>query len=93
MIQAIFLIIERRFEFIKTFLIWLTILNFVLIGIGPELKKYHKKMTEMVAATPRGKYITIYSAKNVKKRIENAFQTVKKIMVASEIEGFTPEED
>ncbi|MBY9008317.1 MAG: tetratricopeptide repeat protein [Candidatus Lokiarchaeota archaeon] len=67
-------------------------LNFVLIGIGPELKKYHKKMAEMVAATPRGKYITIYSAKNVKKRIENAFQTVKEIMVASEIEGFTPEE-
>jgi len=67
-------------------------LNFVLIGIGPELKKYHKKMTDMVAATPRGKYITIYSVKNVKKRIENAFQTVKKIMVASEIEGFTPEE-
>ncbi len=67
-------------------------LNFILIGIGPELKRYHKKMTDMVAATPRGKYITIYSAKNVKKRIENAFQTVKKIMVASEIEGFTPEE-
>jgi len=67
-------------------------LNFVLIGIGPELRKYHKKMTDMVAATPRGKYITIYSAKNVKKRIENAFQTVKEIMVASEIEGFTPEE-
>ena len=67
--------------------------NFVLIGIGPELKKYHKKMTEMVGATSHGKYITIYSAKNVKKRIENAFQTVKEIMVASEIEGFTPEED
>jgi len=67
-------------------------LNFVLIGIGPELRKYHKKMTDMVEATPRGKYITIYSAKNVKKRIENAFQTVKEIMVASEIEGFTPEE-
>jgi len=67
-------------------------LNFVLIGIGPELKKYHKKMMNMVAATPHGKYITIYSAKNVKKRIENAFQTVKEIMVASEIEGFTPEE-
>jgi len=30
-------------------------LNFVLIGIGPELRKYHKKMTDMVAATPRGK--------------------------------------
>jgi len=68
-------------------------LNFVLIGIGPELKKYHKKMTDMVAATSRGKYITIYSAKNVKKRIENAFQTIKDIMVASEIEGFTPEEE
>jgi len=67
-------------------------LNFVLIGIGPELRKYHKKMTDMVEATPHGKYITIYSAKNVKKRIENAFQTVKEIMVASEIEGFTPEE-
>jgi len=67
-------------------------LNFVLIGIGPELKKYHKKMTNMVEATPHGKYITIYSAKNVKKRIENAFQIVKEIMVASEIEGFTPEE-
>ncbi len=67
-------------------------LNFVLIGIGPELRKYHKKMTDMVEATPQGKYITIYSAKNVKKRIENAFQTVKEIMVASEIEGFTPEE-
>ena len=50
-------------------------------------------MTEMVGATSHGKYITIYSAKNVKKRIENAFQTVKEIMVASEIEGFTPEED
>ena len=49
-------------------------------------------MTDMVNATPRGKYITIYSVKNVKKRIENAFKTVKEIMASSEIEGFTPEE-
>jgi len=67
-------------------------LNFILIGIGPELKKYHRKMTEMVNATPRGKYITIYSVKNVQKRIENAFKTVKEIMASSEIEGFIPEE-
>ena len=67
-------------------------LNFVLIGIGPELKKYHRKMTDMVNATPRGKYITIYSVKNVQKRIENAFKTVKEIMASSEIEGFVPEE-
>ena len=67
-------------------------LNFILIGIGPELKKYHRKMTEMVNATPRGKYITIYSIKNVQKRIENAFKTVKEIMASSEIEGFIPEE-
>jgi len=67
-------------------------LNFILIGIGPELKRYHNKMTEMVDATPRGKYITIYSVKNVKKRIENAFKTVKEIMASSEIEGFIPEE-
>jgi len=67
-------------------------LNFILIGIGPELKKYHRKMTDMVNATPRGKYITIYSVKNVQKRIENAFKTVKEIMASSEIEGFIPEE-
>lgn len=67
-------------------------LNFVLIGIGPELKRYHQKMTEMVNSTPRGKYITIYSVKNVQKRIENAFKTVKEIMASSEIEGFIPEE-
>jgi Mg-chelatase subunit ChlD len=67
-------------------------LNFILIGIGPELKFFHLKMTEMVNATPRGKYITIYSIKNVQKRIENAFKTVKEIMASSEIEGFIPEE-
>ena len=67
-------------------------LNFILIGIGPELKFFHRKMTEMVNATPRGKYITIYSIKNVQKRIENAFKTVKEIMASSEIEGFIPEE-
>ena len=67
-------------------------LNFILIGIGPELKKYHNKMTEMVSASPHGKYITIYSVKNIKKRIENAFKTVKEIMASSEIEGFMPEE-
>ena len=67
-------------------------MNFILIGIGPELKKYHRKMTDMVNATPRGKYITIYSIKNVQKRIENAFKTVKEIMASSEIEGFIPEE-
>jgi tetratricopeptide (TPR) repeat protein len=67
-------------------------LNFILIGVGPELKRYHRKMTTMVNATPRGKYITIYSAKNIQKRIENAFKTVKEIMASSEIEGFIPEE-
>ncbi len=67
-------------------------LNFILIGIGPELKKHHHQMTEMVSATPFGKYITIYSAKNVQKRIEVAFKTVKEIMASSEIEGFMPEE-
>jgi len=67
-------------------------LNFILIGIGPELKRYHRKMTEMVNATPRGKYITIYSVKNVQKRIDTAFKTVKEIMASSEIEGFIPEE-
>ena len=49
-------------------------------------------MTEMVDATPRGKYITIYSAKNVQKRIAEAFTRVKEIMASSEIEGFIPEE-
>jgi len=67
-------------------------LNFILIGIGPELKTFHRQMTNMVNATPRGKYITIYSIKNVQKRIENAFKTVKEIMASSEIEGFMPEE-
>ncbi|MHA1932257.1 MAG: tetratricopeptide repeat protein [Promethearchaeota archaeon] len=67
-------------------------LNFVLIGVGPELKKVHRKMTQMVNATPLGKYITIYSAKNVQKRIADAFTRVKEIMASSEIEGFMPEE-
>ena len=67
-------------------------LNFILIGIGPELKTFHRQMTNMVNATPRGRYITIYSVKNVQKRIENAFKTVKEIMASSEIEGFMPEE-
>ncbi|MHA2390655.1 MAG: tetratricopeptide repeat protein [Promethearchaeota archaeon] len=67
-------------------------LNFILIGVGPELKQVHRKMTEMVDATPRGKYITIYSAKNVQKRIAEAFTRVKEIMASSEIEGFIPEE-
>ena len=67
-------------------------LNFILIGVGPELKKVHRKMTQMVNATPLGKYITIYSAKNVQKRIADAFKRVKEIMASSEIEGFIPEE-
>ncbi|MFX0105717.1 MAG: tetratricopeptide repeat protein [Candidatus Hodarchaeota archaeon] len=67
-------------------------INFVLIGVGPELKRVHRKMTEMVSATPHGKYIPIYSAKNVSKRISDAFSKVKEIMVSSEIEGFVPEE-
>ncbi|MHA2281263.1 MAG: tetratricopeptide repeat protein [Promethearchaeota archaeon] len=67
-------------------------LNFILIGVGPELKKVHRKMTQMVNATPLGKYITIYSAKNVQKRIADAFKRVKEIMASSEIEGFMPEE-
>jgi len=67
-------------------------LNFILIGVGPELKRIHRKMTEMVNATPRGKYITIYSVKNVQKRIAEAFKKVKEIMASSEIEGFIPEE-
>lgn len=67
-------------------------LNFILIGVGPELKQVHRKMTEMVDATPRGRYITIYSAKNVQKRIAEAFTRVKEIMASSEIEGFIPEE-
>jgi tetratricopeptide (TPR) repeat protein len=67
-------------------------LNFILIGVGPELKKVHRKMTQMVNATPLGKYITIYSAKNVQKRIADAFRRVKEIMASSEIEGFIPEE-
>jgi len=67
-------------------------LNFILIGVGPELKKVHRKMTQMVNATPLGKYITIYSAKNVQKRITDAFKRVKEIMASSEIEGFIPEE-
>lgn len=66
--------------------------NFILIGVGPELKRVHRKMKEMVATTPHGKYITIYSAKNVSKRIADAFKKVKEIMVSSEIEGFIPEE-
>jgi hypothetical protein len=49
-------------------------------------------MTEMVSATPFGKYITIYSPKNVSKRITEAFTKVKEIMASSEIEGFVPEE-
>jgi len=67
-------------------------INFILIGVGPELKRVHRKMTEMVNATPRGKYITIYSVKNVQKRIAEAFKKVKEIMASSEIEGFIPEE-
>lgn len=67
-------------------------LNFILIGIGPELKRHHQKMKEMVNSTSRGKYITIYSAKNVQKRIGEAFKKVKEIMASSEIEGFIPEE-
>jgi tetratricopeptide (TPR) repeat protein len=68
-------------------------INFVLIGVGPDLRRVHRKMTGMVAATPHGKYITIYSAKNVSKRIADAFKKVKEIMVSSEIEGFVPEEE
>ncbi|NHJ21635.1 MAG: tetratricopeptide repeat protein [Candidatus Lokiarchaeota archaeon] len=67
-------------------------LNFILIGVGPELKRVHRKMTEIVDATPNGRYITIFSAKNVSKRIADAFTKVKEIMVSSEIEGFIPEE-
>ncbi|MFX1241782.1 MAG: tetratricopeptide repeat protein [Promethearchaeota archaeon] len=67
-------------------------INFILIGVGPELKKVHRTMTQMVAATPHGKYITIYSIKNVSKRIAEAFTKVKEIMASSEIEGFVPEE-
>jgi len=67
-------------------------LNFILIGVGPELRKVHRKMTQMVNSTPLGKYITIYSAKNVQKRIAEAFKRVKEIMASSEIEGFIPEE-
>jgi tetratricopeptide (TPR) repeat protein len=66
-------------------------INFVLIGVGSELKMVHNEMTQIVEATPRGKYIKIYSAKNVKKAIEDAFKKVKEIMASSEIEGFTPE--
>nr|MDO8083307.1 tetratricopeptide repeat protein [Candidatus Sigynarchaeum springense] len=66
-------------------------LNFVLIGVGSELKMVHNEMTQIVESTPRGKYIKIYSAKNVKKAIEEAFKKVKEIMASSEIEGFTPE--
>jgi len=67
-------------------------LNFILIGVGPELKQVHKEMTQMVASTPSGKYIPIYSAKNVQKHIADAFKSVKEIMASSEIEGFLPEE-
>ncbi|MBN2150091.1 MAG: tetratricopeptide repeat protein [Candidatus Lokiarchaeota archaeon] len=66
-------------------------LNFIMIGVGSELKMVHNEMTQIVEATPRGKYIKIYSAKNVKKAIEDAFKRVKEIMASSEIEGFTPE--
>jgi Mg-chelatase subunit ChlD len=66
-------------------------LNFILIGVGSELKMVHNEMTQIVEATPRGKYIKIYSPKNVKKAIEDAFKRVKEILAASEIEGFTPE--
>ena len=66
-------------------------LNFILIGVGSELKMVHNEMTMIVEATPKGKYIKIYSPKNVKKAIEEAFQTVKEIMASAEIEGFSPE--
>jgi tetratricopeptide (TPR) repeat protein len=66
-------------------------INFILIGVGPEIRAAHKQMTTIVNATPRGKYIKIYSANNVQKRIEDAFKRVKQIMASSEIEGFVPE--
>jgi len=66
-------------------------LNFILIGVGSELQLVHNEMTMIVDSTPKGKYIKIYSPKNVKKAIEDAFKMVKEIMAASEIEGFTPE--
>ncbi|MFX1462332.1 MAG: VWA domain-containing protein, partial [Promethearchaeota archaeon] len=67
-------------------------LNFILIGVGQELRQVHRKMTQMVAATPHGRYIPIYSATNVQKHIAEAFTSVKQIMASSEIEGFVPEE-
>ncbi|MHA1681794.1 MAG: tetratricopeptide repeat protein [Promethearchaeota archaeon] len=66
-------------------------INFILIGVGSELKLVHKEMTQIVEASPRGKYIKIYSVKNVREKIEEAFMRVKEIMASSEIEGFTPE--
>ena len=66
-------------------------LNFILIGVGSELQLVHNDMNMIVDATPKGKYIKIYSPKNVKKAIADAFKMVKEIMASSEIEGFTPE--
>ncbi len=67
-------------------------LNFILIGVGPELKRIHTQITELVSASLRGKYIPIYAPKDVQKRIASAFADVKEIMASSEIEGFIPEE-
>ena len=67
-------------------------LNVILIGVGAELRNVFDEMNTIVNAAPRGKYIPIYSERNLAKLIDEAFTTVKEIMAASEIEGFTPEE-
>lgn len=67
-------------------------LNIILIGVGPELKDVSFHLLKIVNATPRGKYIPIYSTKNVAVEIGKAFKVVEEIMASSEIEGFAPEE-
>jgi tetratricopeptide (TPR) repeat protein len=66
-------------------------INLILIGVGPELQQVAPDFTRIVEASSRGKYIPIYSSKNMGNLIEKAFKTVQEIMASAEIEGFTPQ--
>jgi tetratricopeptide (TPR) repeat protein len=69
-----------------------TPMNIILIGVGRDLREVAQDFTKIVNASVRGKYIPIYSSKNVQEKIEKAFKQVQEIMAFSEIEGFSPED-
>jgi Mg-chelatase subunit ChlD len=66
-------------------------LNLVVIGVGPELSMIEYEISRIVNATTLGRYIPIYSERNVAQEIEKAFKKVQDMMASSEIEGFNPE--